>query len=130
MAKKLTEKNKSSKPAKSRLVKTEMKFKLCIQENLDNKYCFTCLKKQSAALVDLDYFISETVHKNLSISSVDKLYLRKKGTIKTIEVVNGKEREVVHYGKDMTKFRIHGYYNDDGYFVIHRIDPKHKVHKS
>ena len=46
-----------------------------------------------------------------------------------MQKIGGIEREVVHYGKDRNPFRVHGYFNNDGYFVIYKIDPSHNVHK-
>lgn len=112
------------------LNRRKMRFKFCIQESLDNRYCFKCLNKES--LRALDNFIKQTVDKQLSITEVDDLFLRTKGRGQNYElkVINGAQREVFHYGKDRTPFRIFGYYNEEGYFVIYRIDPNHKTHKS
>lgn len=103
---------------------------MCIQESLDNKYCFKSLDK--ASLKALDFFITQTVDKGLSITEVDNLFLRTKGQGPKYEekTINGVKRQVYHYGKDQKAFRIFGYYNEEGYLVIHRIDPKHKSHKS
>jgi hypothetical protein len=111
------------------LDRKSMKFRFCIQECLDNKYCFKKMDKGS--LKELDKFIAETAGKNLSITEVDKLFLRTKGRGSNYEEVeiNGIKREVYHYGKDQNPFRVFGYYNEDGYLVIYRIDPKHKSHK-
>ncbi|WP_422059047.1 MAG6450 family protein, partial [Staphylococcus gallinarum] len=35
----------------------------------------------------------------------------------------------LHYGKDRKQFRIHGFYDDKGYFNILRLDLNHKYHK-
>lgn len=99
-------------------------FKIAICEQLDNNFCFKDLKNSD--IKHLHKFIDETIGKNLTISKVDKLYLRTKGQIQ--QEISG--REVIHYGKNNQPFRIFGYYNSDGYFNITRIDPKHKTHKS
>lgn len=111
------------------LDRKSMRFKLCIQECLDKKYCFKKMDKGS--LKALDLFISETVDKNLTITEVDSLFLRTKGNGSNFEEIkiNGSTRQVFHYGKDRNPFRVFGYYNEDGYLVIHKIDPKHKTHK-
>ncbi len=96
-------------------------FKIAICEQLDNNFCFKHLK--SGDLKAFHSFIDETVGKQLTISEVDKLFLRTRGSVK--QEVNGKE--VIHYGKDRKPFRVFGYYNSDSYFVITRIDPKHKT---
>ena len=69
------------------------------------------------------------MYKQLSISTVDKLYLRMKGTVREKAEINGINRDIVHYGFDRSLFRLHGYFNELNYFVIYKIDPKHKVHK-
>lgn len=104
-------------------------FKLCIQESLDKKFCFNKLSG-GKHLREWHNFVEETVGKKLSISEVDSLFLRIKGEVSVEQKIHGITRKVVHYGKDKKTFRIHGYYNDDGYFVIHKIDPTHKEHKS
>lgn len=101
-------------------------FKLSIEIPLHHKYCFQFLNKKD--LLALDKFIDETVGNNLTISEVDKLFLRTKGKPFSKENINGTVQKVVHYGKNKKSFRIHGYYNED-YFVIYQIDPQHKKHK-
>lgn len=99
-------------------------FKISICEQLDNNYCFKDLSKE--ALKSFHTFIDDTVGQKLTISVVEKMYLRTKGGAK--QLVNG--RELIHFGKDKKPFRIFGYYNNDGYFSITRIDPKHKTNKN
>lgn len=99
-------------------------FKIAISEPLDNNFCFKSLKKPEN-IRKFQAFIDETIGKKLTISEVDKMYLRTKGEIK--QEING--REVVHYGKDRNPFRIFGYYNNDGYLIVTRIDPTHATHK-
>lgn len=122
--------NQSKAGNGSLLDRRSVPFKMCIQESLDNKYCFKSLDKTS--LKELDTFISQTVSKGLSITEVDNLFLRTKGQGPKYEekTINGIQRQVYHYGKNRNPFRIFGYYNEEGYLVIHRIDPKHKTHKT
>lgn len=94
---------------------------------MDNKYSFAKLKPEAIKM--LDKFIADTVGREMTISQVESEFLRKKGKVSEKEVIAGVERDVFHLGKDRNKFRIFGYYNEDGYFVIHRIDPKHRYHK-
>ena len=122
----LTNKNKSSQKGE-KLVKSDFEFKMAISTTLDNNYSFKQMNKKD--LQKLDQFIKETVGKHLTISKVDELFLRTKGPVKSKEKIDGMQRDVVHYGKDRTPFRIHGFYNDDGYFVIYQIDTNHKKHK-
>ena len=76
---------------------------------------------------ELHNFLKETVYKGLTISQVDQLFLRKRGLSDAPKVFHNDEA-LLHYGKDQKQFRIFGYYNDKGYFVICRIDGDHKTH--
>ncbi|MBN2959205.1 MAG: hypothetical protein JTJ17_06050 [Streptococcus gordonii] len=122
----LTDKKRAPSKQGTRLTnsKNETPFKLAICEQLDNKFCFKNLTSED--IKSLHRFIDDTVGKSLTISKVDNLFLRTKGTV--TQNING--RDVVHYGKNNNPFRIFGYYNQDGYFNITRIDPKHKTNKS
>lgn len=113
----------------SRLTDTRQKglFKFCIERCLDNRYSFAKLKPEAIRI--LDRFIADTVGRQMTISQVESEFLRTKGKVSEREIIAGVEREIFHLGKDRNKFRIFGYYNEDGYFVIHRIDPKHQYHK-
>lgn len=102
-------------------------FIITIALELHSKYNFSCMSKNG--LKDLDKFIEETVGKRLTISEVDKLFLRTKGQIKYSEKIDGIEREVIHYGKNRKPFRIFGFYNEVGHFVVYRIDCNHNFHK-
>ncbi|WP_338343013.1 MULTISPECIES: MAG6450 family protein [Fructobacillus] len=106
---------------------TSNRFKLSLSLSLHRDYCFKKLNKDE--LKKLDQFVSETVDKGLTITQVDTLFLRNKGPIKARETIKGVKREIIHYGKDRDSFRLHGFYDDNGYFVLYKIDPKHKVHK-
>lgn len=92
-------------------------FKLCIQKPLDGQFNFKKMKQ--SGIKDLHDFIENTIGKGLSISEVDKLYLRKRGL--------GLSEEV-HYGKDRHSFRVHGQFVDS-HFVISKIDCNHDVNK-
>lgn len=108
----------------SRLDKPKVLFKLCIDDCLENGYSFQ--KMNRAGLKDLDDFINQTIGKNLTISQVDKMFLRTKGSVKVTEKIKGIKRDILHYGKNRKTFRVHGYYNENGYFVLTQIDPKHR----
>lgn len=122
MPKNLTNPAKISRA--TRLDKPKLPFKIAIDDCLENGYSFGKIKRQG--LKDFDKFIKETIGKNLTISQVDESFLRIKGPVKSKEKIHGIEREVVHYGKDRKPFRMHGYYNENGYFVLTHIDPEHK----
>ncbi|EHJ4943328.1 TPA_asm: hypothetical protein GI736_01540 [Listeria monocytogenes] len=105
--------------------RTNTPFKLSLEVCLDNKYCFSKLKAEHLRI--LDNFLAETVGKNLTVSEAERLFLRTRGPKETA-CFQGETRTIYHYGKDKKSFRIHGY-NNNGYFVITKIDPNHKVHK-
>lgn len=105
----------------------EKSFKFALTGSLDNEFCFKKLKPNH--IKEFHKFIEEILSKRLTISQVDKLFLRTKGKVIEKAYIFGKERDIIHYGKNNSSFRIHGYLNDDGYFVICKIDPNHRVHK-
>ena len=111
----------------TKLNRKNLKFRVAIECQLDNKYCFKNLKADGVK--GFHEFIDSTIQKNLTITQMDKMYLRKNGPKDSI-TINGVEYELIHYGKDRKPFRIFGYYNTDAYFVLTKIDPGHKVHKS
>lgn len=124
-------KDVTAKPKPTQLTsdsRSNVLFKYCIASALPKHFCFSALKKGDGFRL-MDKFLGDTVDKNLTISQMETLYLRTKGVVKTKEIINGIERDVMHFGRDNTTFRIHGYYNEDSYFVITKIDPNHKVHK-
>lgn len=102
------------------------RFVIAISRNLDNGFSFKDLKRNH--LQSLHAFIKDTVGKGLSISDVEKLFLRRKGLPRTL-MIDGIEFEEIHLGKDDNPFRLFGYYANDGYFHLTRIDLKHKTHK-
>lgn len=125
MAGKLTNKNKNESKANKLTRVQNIEFKIAIAHSLENRYCFKDLKREG--LIAFNAFIEATVGRKLTISQVDKLFLRKRGDVKQTLSVQGVQKEVVHYGKDRTSFRIFGYYNSDGYFVLTHIDQNHKI---
>lgn len=124
---KLTKSNKPNQKGIKLTQRRKIPFKISIEESLDNKYCFKKLKGNS--IQEFHRFIEATVGKGLSITEVENMYLRTRGKVKETIKVNGIERDVIHFGKNRNPFRIFGYYNQD-YFVLNKIDPTHKVHKS
>ena len=107
-----------------KLARDGEQFKLTISEKIDNGYEIKEL--DSSAAKEFHQFVSDTVYKKLTVSQVESLYMRSKDSL----LDEGSVRNSVHLGKDGKKFRLFGYYNLEGYFVITRIDGKHKTHKS
>ena len=124
MARKLTK--TEQREEKVRLNTREICFRIAIETPLVNGYEFKDLSPEQ--LKSFHRFISDTVYKQLTISQVDKLYLRKQGLGSAPPVLYN-DRELIHYGKDRNPFRLFGYYNTDGYFVICRIDGEHKTNE-
>ncbi len=104
----------------------KIKFKILINNTLDNNYSFDNLNKNNGNR-KFHNFIEETVGKDLTISEVDKKYKRTKGKKRQIKIGQAKY-ELIHYGKDNTAFRVFGYYKN-GYFILTKIDPQHKFDK-
>ncbi|WP_145442225.1 MAG6450 family protein [Staphylococcus hominis] len=124
---KLTELNKNHTAKGSKLANIKsFQFKLAFGTELDNNYCFST-KKPKDLTKELHTFLKETVYKGLTITEVDSLFLRTKGPIK--DKLND-QVEILHYGKDRSKFRIHGFYDSKGYFNVVKLDIDHKVHKT
>lgn len=101
-------------------------FKVAVTEVLQSPYTFGKLKPQD--IKGFSQFLKKTVGKNLTISQVEKEFLRTDGPhgAKNNEIINGIEQNVYHFSNGERDFRIHGYYNLDSYFCLCRIDPHHK----
>ena len=114
----------TSKTKGTRLSKDEVKFKIVFEVKLDNGFEIKDMKQQHTQ--DFHKFLSDTIYKNLTISQVETLFLRKQGDAPAVKSHN---EELLHFGKSSKPFRIFGYYNSDGYFVICRIDGAHETNK-
>lgn len=110
----------------SRLAKSGVKFKILLNKQLENNFGFDKLHCSNGNK-EFHNFLNNTIDKGLSISEVDKLFRRTKGKSESI-IIQGQEKELIHYGKDRKAFRIFGYY-DNEYFVLTKIDTNHKTHK-
>ncbi len=117
---KLTDRN-SGKPKRGSVLTNvnKPKFKMSLERSLESGFCFKNL--QIREIKKFNDFINKTVGRNLTVQEVNDLYGR---DVDKTDIVDG--NTVYHY-KVSDKFRIHGYLND-GYFVICRIDPNHRVH--
>ena len=115
----------ASKP--TRLPKDVQLFRLTIAVELDNGYEIKDMTLEHVK--EFHRFVQDTVYKGLTISDVDKLYLRKEGLSDAPPLMYKGNIELLHYGKARKAFRIYGYYNADNYFVVCRIDGGHKTHK-
>lgn len=105
---------------------SSVKFKIALTETLQNPYTFK--KMKPADIKEFSSFLSKTVGRNLSISKVEQLYLRTDGPngAKNKETIHDAERITKHFDNGSRDFRIHGYYDDSGYFCVCRIDPHHE----
>lgn len=127
----MAQKLSNSEPVRegsSHLDRRTATFKIALEDYMHGNFNFS--KMDSSGRKNLQTFLDKTVYKQLSISTVDKLFLRMKGTVREKAEINGIDRDIVHYGFDRSPFRLHGYFNELNYFVIYKIDPKHKVHKA
>lgn len=105
----------------------ELPFRITFEVPLTSGFEVKDLKQNH--VIEFHRFLADTVYKKLTISQVDKLFLRKQG-MSEAPTIKYDEHELLHYGKDRNPFRLFGYYNNDGYFVVVRIDGEHKTHKS
>lgn len=128
MTQKLSLREPYTKNGGERLDRRTSIFKIALENYLHGQFNFSKLDAESRKA--FQEFLDKTVYKQLDISTVDKLYLRMKGTVREKATIKGVNRDIVHYGFDRSTFRLHGYYNELNYFVIYKIDPKHKVHKA
>lgn len=116
----------SQKPEGKRLSRVNKPFRISFEVKLDNGFELKDMTLKH--LAEFHRFVADTVYKGLTIAEVDKLFLRKEG-LSNAPAVLSNGIELVHYGKAANPFRIFGYYNDDDYFVICRIDGSHQTHR-
>ena len=139
---KLTNKNKASKrnlglladvdqvgQASKKLTSDErssVRFKIGLTDALENPFTFKKMKQEG--IQGFSSFLSKTVGEKLTISEVENRFLRTDGPHGPFnkETINGTDRQTKHFDNGTRDFRVHGYYNDDGYFCIIRIDPHHR----
>lgn len=108
-------------------------FKIAFGTELENKYSFKTRKARNLA-EGMHKFLECTIYKELTITEVDELYLRTKGEVKekTKYDKNNKHNnqiEIQHYGFKRDAFRLFGFYDNNAYFNITKIDTDHKTHK-
>lgn len=122
----------------------KVKFKITFNSQLEEMYSFGTIhditdpdsKKQldneeKIFLYSIfGQFIDKTV--NRSITNVEANYARDDDlNDHTYDPVGGEHKQTKHFSLDeqrKSKFRIHGYYNDYGYFVVTRMDWCHTYH--
>lgn|GEM_PF-1591029 len=71
-------------------------------------------------------FIDATVGKK--ITEVNERYKRNPDRSDKVKDPLGDTYKIEHYEVN-NQSRIHGYFINRGYFIVTRLDPKHKVHK-
>lgn len=114
------------KPGSRKIPRDIRPFKIVFEVKLDNGFEIKDMTQRHVA--EFHRFVADTVYKGLTVAEVDRLFLRKEGLSDAPEVMSH-GMELVHYGKAANPFRIFGYYNDEGYFVVCRIDGSHQTHK-
>nr|DAX92868.1 MAG TPA: hypothetical protein [Caudoviricetes sp.] len=127
MSKKLINVKKDNSIRNVKLAKSSVKFKILLNKQLENNFGFDKLHCSNGNR-EFHNFLNDTLNKGLSISEVDERFRRTRGKPESI-VVEGQERELIHYGKDRKAFRIFGYY-DNEYFILTKIDTNHKTHSN
>lgn len=107
------------------------KFKIAFGTELENNFCFKT-NKGNKLTEGMHKFLTNTVYKNLTITEVDSLYLRTKGKVKEKRSFDlndsSNQLDILHYGFKRDTFRLFGYYDENGYFNVIRIDIDHKTH--
>lgn len=94
-------------------------FTLCFKYKLENGYTFD--EMNAAQIKDFQKFLN--LASQMTFQEVERRYRRKSDTCDTFS-----GDQVIHYG--ITEgFRIHGTI-EQGQFVVLRLDPAHKFHKS
>lgn len=109
------------------ILNKDVTFKIAIQHKLDNDFDFKSLKREG--LKKFQAFIYSIFKENMTISQVEKLFLRTKGEVFKNVTIKDEFVKEIHLGKNVSKFRLFGYFNQDNYFVITKIDPNHDFHK-
>jgi len=129
MAKKLIKINTpkhTSVTALTTKARRQLPFKLILEAQLDRHFSFKQLKTQDSRQFDL--FLTKTIGRGLTITETETLFLRTMGPhgAKHVEQYNDVDQDVIHFSNGTRDFRVHGYYNHLGYFVLVRIDPHHQ----
>ena len=109
-----------------KLTNPQRPFRISFEVKLDNGFELKDMTQKH--IQEFHNFLRDTVYKGLTNSQVDKLFLRKKGLSDAPPTISH-GKELIHYGKSGNPFRIFGYYNQDGYFVICRVDGAHQTNK-
>ncbi len=126
----MTKKLPHPKPSTDAIIypNKERPFTIAFAVELENGYE---LKDMTLAhMKEFHRFVCDTVYKGLTVSQVDDMYLRKRGMSNALPIKYKNDIELLHYGKSCNSFRIFGYYDKNGYFVVCRIDGGHNTHKS
>ena len=124
MSRKISDKN--APPPQRVFVAEKQLFRISFEVKLDNGFELKDMTQKH--LAEFHRFLADTVYKGLTIAEVDKLFLRKEGLSDAPAVISH-DRRLLHYGKASNLFRIFGYYNDELYFVVCRIDGSHQTHR-
>ncbi len=129
MNKKLTSELNLNKKTNLFHTNKEIVFKFAIVNKLDNGYDFKSLDLDG--LKKFNNFVNDILEKKMTISQVEKTYMRKR--FKPLVKRHIKEQDMdvkeIHLGKDQQKFRLFGYFNENNYFVLTKIDSKHDFNK-
>lgn len=99
-------------------------FKIGIAGKLDNGFEIKDLEQ--SGIKDFHSFVKDTVYNKLTISQVEERFRRSDDKSMDDEAEG---KHIIHFGKAGTSFRLFGYYDPSGLFVLTRIDSKHKTHK-
>ena len=95
---------------------------MCFGLKLENNYTFKKFKPEN--LKEFQKILDDSTE--LDIDEFENRYIRP--TDKTdIFYFNDNDFQIIHFGKNGSKFRIHGFYAN-GLFHVIRLDPNHQFH--
>lgn len=100
--------------------KVSTSFKISLEEKLQNNYDFKTLRNKK----DMESF-QKLLYKLIG-KSWDNIKSLKRQNCKNDKHTDGSQ--IIHFGEDGNTLRLHGIMRKD-YFVLLRIDPKHKINK-
>ncbi|WP_432784107.1 MAG6450 family protein [Mycoplasmopsis bovis] len=125
MNKKLTSELNLNKKTNLFHTNKEIVFKFAIVNKLGNGYDFKSLDLDG--LKKFNNFVNDILEKKMTISQVEKTYMRKRFKPLVKRHIEEQDMDVreIHLGKDQQKFRLFGYFNENNYFVLTKIDSKH-----
>lgn len=121
-----SERSQATKLTKNAIHGLDVPFEISMRGSLDPGYSF--YKLSGKGIKAFHKFVEETVGRGLTWKEVNSLKLRTKGGITQKTIFHGDTRNMYHY-EMVEAGRVFGY-RDGNDFIVCRIDPGHKFHKT